>query len=183
MHALRPWFVLTLLTCALLGVAGCSTMQRWLSRDESERHAIRLQEVQLKVMRYADDYGGRMRDPLAALSVQSASPERRLDVQNWRITQTTAAYTIASGPNPVVNALDMVVLATLSRLVVEHYWQSAPDETTESLHEVVDRAFWRGIVLIAVLAFAALFVALAYRYALLHVRRTPSRPRHAGEIL
>src|SRR5687768_11054658 len=144
MHALRPWFVLTLLTCALLGVAGCSTMQRWLSRDESERHAIRLQEVQLKVMRYADDYGGRMRDPLAALSVQSASPERRLDVQNWRITQTTAAYTIASGPNPVVNALDMVVLATLSRVVVEHYWQSAPDETQALLatHRGLERQAW-----------------------------------------
>ncbi len=119
-------------------------MQRWLSRDESARHAIRLQEVQLKVMRYADDYGGRMRDPLAALSVQSASPERRLDVQNWRITQTTAAYTIASGPNPVVNALDMVVLATLSRLVVEHYWQSAPEETQALLatHRGLERQAW-----------------------------------------
>jgi hypothetical protein len=127
-----------------MGVAGCSTMQSWLSRDESERHAIRLQEVQLKVMRYADDYGGRMRDPLAALSVQPASPERRLNVQNWRITQTTAAYTIASGPNPVVNALDMVVLATLSRLVVEHYWQSAPDETQALLetHRDLERQAW-----------------------------------------
>ena len=35
--------------------------------------------------------------------------------------QSTAAYTIASGPNPVVNALDMIVLATLSRMVVEDY--------------------------------------------------------------
>jgi hypothetical protein len=144
MHAVRPWFVLTLLACALMGAAGCSTMQRWLSRDESERHATRLQEVQLKVMRYADDYGGRMRDPLAALSGQSASPERRLDVQNWRITQTTAAYTIASGPNPLVNALDMVVLATLSRLVVEQYWQSAPDETQALLetHRSLERQAW-----------------------------------------
>ena len=122
MPALRPWFVLTLLTGALAVAAGCSTMQRWTSRDESERRATRLQEIQLKVMRYADDYGGRMRDPLAELSVQSSSPERRLNVQNWRITQTTAAYTIASGPNPVVNALDIVVLATLSRMVVEQYW-------------------------------------------------------------
>src|SRR4029434_4920230 len=115
MRALRPWFVLTLLSCALARAAGCSTMQRWTWRDESEQRATRLQEIQLKVMRYADDYGGRMRDPLADLSTQSTSPERRLNVQNWRITQTTAAYTIASGPNPVVNALDMGVLANVSR--------------------------------------------------------------------
>ena len=35
----------------------------------------------------------------------------------------TAAYTIASGPNPLVNALDMIVLATLSRSVMEDYWR------------------------------------------------------------
>lgn len=96
-------------------------MQRWVSRDESERRAARLQEVQLKVMRYADNYSGRMRDPLEALNVQSVSPEERLAAHNWRITQAAAAYTIASGSNPVVNALDMIALATLSRMVVEDY--------------------------------------------------------------
>ncbi len=144
MPALRPWFVLTLLTGALAVAAGCSTMQRWTSRDESERQATRLQEIQLKVMRYADDYGGRMRDPLAELSAQSSSPEQRLNVQNWRITQTTAAYTIASGPNPVVNALDIVVLATLSRMVVEQYWVGSAGETRALLdtHRDLERQAW-----------------------------------------
>jgi hypothetical protein len=94
-------------------------MQRWLSRDESERRAARLQEVQLKVMRYADDYSGRISDPLEALTRQAASPEERLSAHDWRIMQSTAAYTIASGPNPMVNALDMIVLASLSRMVVQ----------------------------------------------------------------
>lgn len=144
MRALRPWFVLTLLACALAGAVGCSTMQRWTSRDESERRATRLQEIQLKVMRYADDYGGRMRDPLAELSVQSNAPQRRLNIQNWRITQTTAAYTIASGPNPVVNMLDMVVLATLSRMVVEQYWLDAPGEPRSLVdtHRDLERQAW-----------------------------------------
>ena len=143
MRSLRPWFVL-LLTGALAVATGCSTMQRWTSRDESERRATRLQEIQLKVMRYADDYAGRMRDPLAELSVQSSSPERRLNVQNWRITQTTAAYTIASGPNPIVNALDMVVLATLSRMVVEQFWQDAPGEPRALVdaHRNLERQAW-----------------------------------------
>lgn len=82
MFTLRPLFVLALLACTLAGCVGCSTMQRWASRDESERRAARLQEVQLKVMRYADDYSGRMRDPLEALNVQSVSPEERLAAHN-----------------------------------------------------------------------------------------------------
>jgi hypothetical protein len=120
MCALRVVLVPVLLACALAGF-GCTSMQRWLSRDESERRAARLQEVQLKVMRYADDYSGRIRDPLEALNRQAASSEERLAAHDWRIMQSTAAYTIASGPNPMVNALDMIVLATLSRMVVEDY--------------------------------------------------------------
>ena len=119
----RLAFLVALLACALAAVAGCSTVQRWTSRDESEQRAARLQETQLKVMRFADEYGGRIRDPLQALSLGSQSSEERLAAQNWRITQSTAAYTIASGPNPIVNALDMIVLATLSRLVIEDYWR------------------------------------------------------------
>jgi hypothetical protein len=118
MSAVRVVLVLVLLACALAD-SGCSSMQHWLSRDESERRAHRLQEVQLKVMRYADDYSGRMRDPLEALNRQATSPEERLAAHDWRIMQSTAAYTIASGPNPIVNALDMIVLASLSRMVVE----------------------------------------------------------------
>jgi hypothetical protein len=118
MCALRRVLVLVLLAGALAG-SGCTSMQRWLSRDESERRAARLQEVQLKVMRYADDYSGRISDPLEALTRQAASPEERLSAHDWRIMQSTAAYTIASGPNPMVNALDMIVLASLSRMVVE----------------------------------------------------------------
>jgi hypothetical protein len=123
MHALRLPLVLAVLVSTLAGAVGCSAMQRWTSRDESELRASRLQETQLKVMRFADEYGGRIRDPLQALSLESPSAELRLAAQNWRITQSTAAYTIASGPNPVVNALDMIVLATLSRIVIQDYWK------------------------------------------------------------
>ena len=38
--------------------------------------------------------------------------------------QASAAYTVASGPNPVSNALDMVVLASLSRMVIDDSWDS-----------------------------------------------------------
>lgn len=107
---------------ALVGVFGCQSLPRWSSAEESQRQASRLQQVQLKVMRYSDEYSGALVDPLARLTSLATSAEERLAAQNWRITQATSAYTIASGPNPIINALDMIVLATLSRAVLEDEW-------------------------------------------------------------
>lgn len=107
------------LLIALVCVSACESVPRWRSQDESQRQASRLQEVQLKVMRYADEYSGALVDPLGRFISTTSSPEERLTVQNWRLTQATSAYTIASGPNPIINALDMIVLATLSRMVLE----------------------------------------------------------------
>lgn len=114
-----PSAVLVLLACVLATLSGCGSLPRLVARDESERRAAHLQNVQLKVMRYADDYSARITDPLVALTLQPIAPEARLLAHDWRIQQSTAAYTIASGPNPIINALDMIVLATLSRMVVE----------------------------------------------------------------
>jgi hypothetical protein len=119
MSALRLCFVLALGHCLLVAVVGCSTVQRFMPRDESNARAAQLQELQLKVMRFADDYTGRIRDPIESLNVTATPPEIRLWAHNWRVSQATAAYTIASGSNPTINALDMIVLATLSRMVVE----------------------------------------------------------------
>lgn len=145
MCASRPVLVLVVLAYALCIVAGCKSMPRWASRDESERRAAHLQEVQLKVMRYADDYSARITDPLEALNVQSDSPELRLVAHDWRIMQSTSAYTIASGANPVINALDMVVLATLSRIVVEDYVGTLAGARASPLleaHRDLERQSW-----------------------------------------
>ena len=119
MSGLWLCFVLALGHCLLAAVVGCSTVQRLTPGEESKVRAAQLQELQLKVMRFADDYTGRISDPIAKLDLQSTPPEVRLRAHNWRVSQATAAYTIASGANPTINALDMVVLATLSRAVVE----------------------------------------------------------------
>jgi hypothetical protein len=169
MSGLRLCFLLALGHCVLAAVVGCQTVQRLTPKDESERRAAHLQELQLKVMRYADDYTGRMRDALFSFDMQSTAPEVRLLAHNWRVSQATAAYTIASGPNPTINALDMIVLASLSRIVVEDQWKqtygpiSRPlleaqraleqqswslaegildADRTRQLHELIDR--WRA---------------------------------------
>ena len=86
------------------------------------RRVDELQALQLKVMRFADEYVGGTNEPLRNFQAGTDNPEERLVAQNWLLTQSTAAYTIASGPNPVTNALDMVVLATLSRMVIHDEW-------------------------------------------------------------
>ena len=124
--ALNPslrWLQLAALFVCLVGAtSSCGSLRRFLSKDESQQRALHLQDVQLKVMRFADEYSGRINEPVQQFNSLSVSPEDRLRAQNWRLSQATSAYTIASGPNPTVNAVDMVVLATLSRAVVEDYW-------------------------------------------------------------
>jgi hypothetical protein len=109
---------------AALGSAlgGCA-MPRLLGKPHaSAASAQQLQGLQLSVMRFADEYVGRMRETLNRAQQQAHSPEERLELQNWEVQQADAAYAIASGPNPVADALDMAVLASLSRMVVEDAW-------------------------------------------------------------
>jgi hypothetical protein len=103
--------------------ADCSMIDRLSGRKEAaEQRAAALQLLQLKVMRFGDEYAGGVIEPIQRFQQTTDDPAERLGAQNWMITQATSAYTIASGPNPVTNALDMVVLATLSRMVIEDAW-------------------------------------------------------------
>jgi hypothetical protein len=86
------------------------------------RRANMVEELQLKVMRFADVYVGGVIEPTQAFQQSTDDPAERLKAQDWKLSQSTAAYTIATGPNPIANALDMVVLATLSRMVIEDSW-------------------------------------------------------------
>jgi hypothetical protein len=89
---------------------------------EAQQHAQEIQQLQLTVMRFADEYVGRTRAAIDDFQVGLQDPEERLLTQSWKVGQAEAAYTIASGPNAVTNALDMVVLATLSRMVMDDTW-------------------------------------------------------------
>lgn len=112
-----------LVLAAAAMAASCSAIQSMMpAHKAAEERAAALQELQLKVMRFADEYTGRIFEPIENFLVSSKNPQSRLKAQNWRLSQSTSAYTIASGPNPITNALDMVVLATLSRMVMEDAW-------------------------------------------------------------
>jgi hypothetical protein len=104
-------------------LCGCKTIGQVDPRKRAaEQHAQKIQKLQLEVMRFADEYAGRSRESITTLQNGAESPSERLMAQNWKVQQASAAYTIATGSNPVSNALDMVVLATLSRMVIDDAW-------------------------------------------------------------
>jgi hypothetical protein len=110
---------LALMTLAACLLVGCGSLAQFLpGQQEARRAAEQSHDLQLRVMRFADEYTGRTKDAL--LDFQG-SPDDRLRAQTWKLQQAQAAYSIASGPDPVTNALDMVVLASLSRMVVDDW--------------------------------------------------------------
>jgi hypothetical protein len=114
------------LACALalaVVLCGCQTIERVDPRKRAaQEHSDKVRKLQLEVMRFADEYAGRSREAVTRFQSGVQDPNDRLALQNWKVQQASSAYTIASGANPVSNALDMVVLATLSRMVIDDTW-------------------------------------------------------------
>lgn len=110
----------------VLALQGCSALTQFMpSHRAAEQRAQRMQELQLRVMRFADGYAGRVREAASAYQASALSGEERLHAQEWKVQQSGAAYTIASGSNPIISTLDIVVLATLSRMVIDDAWVDA----------------------------------------------------------
>jgi hypothetical protein len=109
--------------CAIVSAsAGCGVYNKMMGGDKAAQQAAELQELQLKTMRFADEYVGGLVEGVRRFQAGTTDSSMLLAAQNWKVNQATSAYTIATGPNPVTNALDMVVLATLSRMVMEDSW-------------------------------------------------------------
>ena len=104
-------------------VAGCSAFQNMKpGAREAKLSAQQAHDMQFKVMRFADEYAGGVSESMGRLQKSAVSAEERLAVQTWKHQQVESAYTFASGPNWVANAVDMVVLASLTRMVLEGAW-------------------------------------------------------------
>jgi len=113
-------------TLALLAlpVLGCSTVSNAVgtvtgSKQRNEMR-VKVTEIQSEVMRLSDSYTAGVLETTAPLPADT--PEARFAVLNYQIDQATAAYQIATAPNPLANAIDLAVLTTLSRAVVKDYW-------------------------------------------------------------
>ncbi|WP_341676993.1 hypothetical protein [Niveibacterium sp. SC-1] len=104
-------------TLLCLGLAACANL---LDRSSPEQEQIRALEtqVQLRVMRYADGYMDAVSRVVTRVASEATNSSLRLRLVDFQIKQSTAAVQIAAGPNPRINAVDMVVLAALTRATV-----------------------------------------------------------------
>ncbi len=132
----------------MAALCGCTLIDQMMpSKRAARARALQLQALQLSVMRFADEYVGRSGEVLNPFQRGITDPEQRLLVQTWKLEQATSAYTIASGPNPASNALDMVVLASLSSMVMHDAWaqetygaRAAPVQQT---YQALEKESWR----------------------------------------
>jgi len=117
------WAGSVLLLAAVIGlVSGCGVVNRILRNPAAEERAASLLKLQLFVMRFADEYTARVGEQVSAFQQGNTDPAERLAAQSWLSLQATAAFTIAAGPNPELNAIDILVFATVSRMVIEDRW-------------------------------------------------------------
>ena len=104
-----------------------------------------MDQLQARSMRFADEYVGRVVEDTSRLIRAQDDPQARLALASWQLTQANAAYGNASGPSPVVNALDLVTLASLSRMVIEDTLMPRFPEAGQQLlatHRELEKTAW-----------------------------------------
>ena len=115
----------------LLPVTGCGMLKMSKSQPKAHVNSLLLTNVQTgpvtypvlqqQLMRFADTYAATVAQACDEISANNTNPAIRLTALRWKLGQATSAYTDATGQNPVVNALDLLVLVSISRIVVEGY--------------------------------------------------------------
>ena len=122
-----PWLGLTCLATLALSLTGCRTVQpkaniKFLQLGTNKVvNSVTIGVLQASIMRLADEYAGTVAQATDELAAKVGTPEARLTMLKWKLGQATSAYIDASGENPALNALDMLVMVTLARTVVEDY--------------------------------------------------------------
>jgi Tfp pilus assembly protein PilE len=139
--------LITVLVAAAL--SSCSLWPKITGREKrSEEQAQRLAEVQQTCQRYADGYAGQVLETIGPMKRQASDPAVYYRLLSWQITQLNSAYTIATGPNPIVCELDFVVLATLSRMVAEDTLVALDGDLTSPLPRVyrdLEQEAWTNV--------------------------------------
>lgn len=130
---------------ATFGLVGCSTMQKMTpSYQHAQERTHVLEQLQLTTMRFSDEYRTRVVEAVNRFQAGAVTPEERLRAQNWKVLQAQAIYIDADGPNPALNTLDIVVLATLSRMVIDDAWTQYGNRILflqQTHHELEQRAW------------------------------------------
>ena len=113
------------LLAALLLAAGCAHMPFKKAQTSGEVRVggpdstLTMSMLQIQALRFADDYVGAVALAADRAANSLGTREAAIAALSWKIDQASAAYGDATGENPVWNALDLTVFATVSRMVIE----------------------------------------------------------------
>src|SRR5688500_7248087 len=102
----RGFNLALLIALVVVSTAGCSAFQKMNPGNrEAAMKAQQVHDLQFKVMRFADEYAGAVNESVGRLQKTATTPEERLATESWMLQQAESAFTIASGPNWVANAV------------------------------------------------------------------------------
>jgi outer membrane protein OmpA-like peptidoglycan-associated protein len=80
------------------------------------------EEIQAAVMGFADSFAAQLLEGTEKLAAQVGTPEALKHADRLIFGGMSAAFDIASSPNPGMNLLDMMVLVSLNNIVWKEYW-------------------------------------------------------------
>ena len=110
---------------ALAGCAACSHLPFVKKAQGPANIAVKgkapltVPELQFENLRFADNYTNSVAHASDRVAKEIGTRDAQLEALKWKLEQATAAYVDATGQNPLWNALDLVGLATVSRMVIE----------------------------------------------------------------
>ena len=131
-----------------LGGVSCTLLPRKVSPTEKRlaQSGLTIDSLQTEALRFADDYVESVSHAADGAAKALRTREGELAALKWKIDQATAAYADATGENPVWNVLDLTVLSTVSRMVVED--AKAREEFGEAVgplirtHVALEKSAW-----------------------------------------
>jgi hypothetical protein len=105
--------------------------------------------LQAEVMRFADDYSMVIAQAADDFAAKVGTTEARFLAARIKLGQGTAAIVDATGQNPIVNALDLVVLSSIARMVSEDNVGQRFGEAANPLLETIRRLETNAWTLVA----------------------------------
>lgn len=123
--ASADWCVRLAIIVALAGGVACSHLpfvkktQAPANIAAEGRAPLTVPELQFENLRFADNYTDSVAHATDRVAKEIGTREAQVEALKWKLEQATAAYVDATGPNPLWNTLDLVGLATVSRMVIE----------------------------------------------------------------
>lgn len=129
----RAWPRATALSLALaLLAAGCRVVEtatempaqavRAVTPGRTDVVAVNPEEVQHALLRFADEFSAQVSVGVDQLR-RGTNAIRRAESLKWKTALGTETCSLASGPSPVANLLDLTVFVTVIRMALEEQWQ------------------------------------------------------------